>query len=162
MIGDLININDLIIDSEQIHVVSKIQDDRIFYYPLNKDDSKGNITSSIPLKNLDKAAIRPLMTLSEIKQFLKKLASETPLNVPEFTNRNNNSNSLKEILYLNDPLKTGRLLIYFYQLQIKSDLSRFDQSIFDQALKHLAEEIAVVSKITFESAKKQILSVIKK
>jgi RNA polymerase-interacting CarD/CdnL/TRCF family regulator len=162
MSGYLINMNDFIIDSEQIHIVSKIDNDRIFYYPMTKDSSKGNITSSIPLNNLERAGIRPLMTVTETKQFLKKLATEEPLDIPEFTNRNNNSNSLKEVLYLNDPIKTGRLLIYFCRHQAQADLSRFDQSIFDQALKHLAEEIATVCKITFDVAKKQVLSAIKK
>lgn len=159
----VINVGDMIVDSEQIHVVSKIENDRVFYYPLQKDDSKGKSTSSIPLSNLSKADIRPIFTKIEAKEFLKKIATEPPLEIPEFTNRNNNSNSLKEVLYLNDPIKTGRLLIYFLQHQTaETPLSRFDQSIYEQALVHLSEEIAVACNIDLDTAKKQILSAIKR
>lgn len=159
----VINVGDMIVDSEQIHVVSKIENDRVCYYPLHADSSKGKCTSSIPLSNLSKADIRPILTKAEVKEFLKKIATEQPLEVPEFTNRNNNSNSLKEILYLNDPTKTARLLIYFLQHQTATTpLSRFDQSIYEQALTHLGEEIAVACDIDLDSAKKQILSAIKK
>jgi len=159
----VINVGDLIIDSEQIHVVSKIENDRIFYYPFEKDSTKGNCTSSTPLSNFSKADVRPILTKTEIKEFLKKLSNEEPLEIPEFTNRNNNSNSLKEILYLNDPIKTGRLLIYFIRHQTaETPLSRFDQSIYEQALLHLAQEISTVTDTTIDAAKKQILSVIKK
>lgn len=159
----IINIGDLIIDSEQIHVVSKIENDRVFYYPLQADDSKGKCTSSIPLLNLSKADIRPILTKTEVKEFLKKIATEQPLEIPEFTNRNNNSNSLKEVLYLNDPIKTARLLIYFLQHQTETTpLSRFDQSIYEQALNHLSQEISVVCDIDLATAKKQLLSAIKK
>lgn len=159
----VINVGDMIVDSEQIHVVSKIENDRVFYYPLQADDTKGKCTSSIPLSNLSKADIRPILTKAEVKEFLKKITTEEALEVPEFTNRNNNSNSLKEVLYLNDPIKTGRLLIYFTQHQTPTTpISRFDQSIYEQALNHLSEEIAVVCNIDLNTAKKQLLSAIKR
>ena len=69
---------------------------------------------------------------------------------------------LKEYLYLNNPLKTGQLLILLNQRQQNAPLSKIDQLIFDQALDHLSQEIAVVNQIDIKVAQKQILLAISK
>lgn len=157
----MLNVGDMIIDFDQIHVVAKIENDRVFYYPLTEDGNKGKIVSSIPLNNFKKASIRPLFTKTEAKDFLKSLAKLKSLEITSPTYKNNN-NSLKEYLYLNDPVVTGQLLIYLTDRQKTSIYSKSDQIIFDQALNHLASEIAAASKITLDSAKKQILTAIKR
>jgi RNA polymerase-interacting CarD/CdnL/TRCF family regulator len=154
-------VGEMIIDFDQISVVSKIEDDLVFYYPLTKDLNKSNVTSSIPLNNLSKAGIRSLFSKNDIKDLLKNLTKQEPLDIPSYTNKNNNNN-LKEYLYLNDPSKTGQLLIYLALRQKTPDYSKSDQLIFDQALDHLSQEVSVVNNISLDVAQKQILSAIKK
>jgi RNA polymerase-interacting CarD/CdnL/TRCF family regulator len=152
----------MIIDSEQVHVVSKIENNNIFYVPLLKDNSKGSSSSFIPLENFSKACLRPLLTKSEVKELLEQLSKELPLDFPKSTNQTNTSNLLKEVLYQNDPLKTGRLLIYLNSRLPKIELSRFEKLIFEQSLDHLSAEISVVNDITVDAAKKLILSAVKR
>ncbi|MDD4106437.1 MAG: hypothetical protein PHX84_00635 [Candidatus Shapirobacteria bacterium] len=157
-----INVGDLIIDSEQVHVVSKIESDNIHYAPLRTDSSKGSSSSFIPLVNFSKACLRPLLTKTEVKDLLKQLSKELPLELPVSTNQTNTSNLLKEVLYQNDPLKTGRLLIYLNLHSSDTVLSRFEKLIFDQALDHLVAEISTATDTTVDAAKKQILSAVKR
>lgn len=157
-----ITVGQMIIDSEQVHVVSKIENNNIYYYPLIKDSNKGFSSSFIPLDNFSKACLRPLLTKKEVKELLKQLSKEPPLDFPKSTNQTNTSNLFKEVLYQNDPLKTGRLLIYLNSHTLEAELSRFEKLIFDQALDHLSAEISVVNDITLDMAKKQILSVVKR
>jgi RNA polymerase-interacting CarD/CdnL/TRCF family regulator len=154
-----VKVGDMIVDSDQIHVVSKIENGLVSYHPLTKDANGGNNTGSIPLDNFSKAGIRPILTKKDVKTFLKNLPTEKPLNVPVYNFKNNNS--LKEYLYLNDPTKTGQFLIYLKGCQKDSPLSNSDQAIFDQAVKHLSDEISVVNQIPFTTAKKQLLSALK-
>ena len=157
-----ITVDQMIIDSEQVHVVTKIENNNIYYAPLLKDSSKGSSSSFIPLDNFSKACLRPLLTKTEAKELLKQLPKELPLDFPKSTNQTNTSNLLKEVLYQNDPLKTGRLLIYLNSHPSETELSRFEKLIFEQALDHLAAEISVVNDTTLDMAKKQVLSAVKR
>lgn len=157
-----INVGQMIIDSEQIHVVTKIENGNVHYDPLQKDSNKGNSSSFIPLVNFSKACLRPLMTKSETKEFLKQLLKEQPLDFPKSTNQTNTTNLLKEVLYQNDPLKTGRLLIYLNLHATEVELSRFEKLIFEQAVTHLSSEVSVVNDIPLTAAKKLVLSAVKR
>ncbi len=157
-----ITVGQKIIDSEQVHVVSKIENNNIYYTPLLKDSNKGSSSSFIPLDNFSKACLRPLLTKTEVKELLKQLTKELPLDFPKSTNQTNTSNLLKEVLYQNDPLKTGRLLIYLNSHPSDTEPSRFEKLIFEQALDHLVAEISVVNETTLDAAKKQILSAVKR
>jgi RNA polymerase-interacting CarD/CdnL/TRCF family regulator len=157
-----LKVGDLIIDFSEIHVIQKIEDNRVFYKSIIEDKSKGSITSSIPLANFPKARLRPIFTKTEIAQFLKNLSHQVALEIPNYSNKSNNLNSLKEYLYLNDPLKTGQLLIYLNERQNTPLYTKSDQIIFDQGLHHLSEEISVSSNISIEEAQKQVLKAIKK
>jgi RNA polymerase-interacting CarD/CdnL/TRCF family regulator len=157
-----ITVGQMIIDSEQVHVVSKIENNNIYYKPLLKDNNKGSSSSFIPLDNFSKACLRPLLKKDEVKELLKQLAKELPLDFPKSTNQTNTSNLLKEVLYQNDPLKTGRLLIYLNLRTSEAELSRFERLIFDQAIDHLSAEISVVNNISLDIAKKQILLAVKR
>jgi len=153
-------VGDLIIDSDQVHTISKIDNDRLFYTPISTTNS---CSGSIPVSNLAQACIRPLMSKSEIKSFLENLSLETPLEVPFSPSaRTNNNNFLKDVLFLNNPVKTGRLLVYLSNLKEESKLSSSDQDLFNQAVSHIAEEISIVEKITPKSATQKILSAIKR
>jgi len=157
-VQNLAKVGDMIIDSDQINVITKIDNGLVFFSPLIKDVNvgKGEVICSIPTDNFSKAGIRFLLTKDEVKAFLKDLTTQKPLNIPVYTNKNNNS--LKEYLYLNNPTKTGQLLIFLNHRQKDIPLSKFDQIIFDQAICHLAEEIAAVNETNLEVAKKQILA----
>lgn len=154
-----IKIGQKIIDSDQIHVVSKIENNKIYYFPLK---SKAGSSSFIPLENFSKACIRPLLSKEEIKKLLAQIPKELPLEFPKLTNQTNTTNLLKEVLYLNDPIQTSRLLIYLNLRQKEADLSRFEKLIYNQALEHLSSEISVANNTTIIQAQKQILSAIKR
>lgn len=154
-----IKIGDKIIDYDQIHVVFKIDDDIIHYESLIKGEKNKNLQSAISSKNFKKAGIRFLMTKKQVQEFLISLNSQMLLDMPINTNKNNN---LKEIIYLNDPLKTGRLLKFLWQRRELPIYTKVDQMIFDQAINHLSNEISVVEKISFEKAKSKIITELKK
>ncbi len=154
------SVGDLIIDSDQIHTITKIENDVLFYKSSN--DSLNSCISSIPIKNLSLACIRPLLTKSEIKKFLENLNNKEVDKI-SFTTKNqfNNSNFFKEILYLNNPSRTGQLLVHLFKTEKDSPLSKTDQNIFDQAISHLAKELSFVNKISVDTAKNQILTALK-
>lgn len=156
-------VGDKIIDYEKIHVISKIESDVVYFYPLVMTDEHRTLTSSIPLNNFKKAGIRPLMSKSEIKLFLKSLKNIEPIEFPANTNKNTN---LKEFLYLNNPSKTGQLLQYLFERQNNVPpapvYTKADKAIFDQALDHLADEISIVNDISIDKARTQILTAMKK
>lgn len=157
------NVGDLIIDSNQVHTIVKIEDDKIFYQSLNQSSSRHDCLNSIPLTNLSMARIRPLLTPQEVKDFLKKISTEEEIDSPKINNnRINSSNFFKDIIYLNDPQKTAKLLIHLLKIKNETKLSYVDQSIFDQGLAHLAEEISVVSNISVSTATAKILAAIKR
>jgi len=163
MVTSKFNVGDLIIDSNQVHTIVKIEDDKIFYQPLNQNNNRHNCLNSIPLINLSMARIRPLLSPSEVKDLLKTLSSEAEMELPKSTNnRINNNNAYKDILYLNEPVKTAKLLIHLQKLKKDTKLSYADQSVFDQGLNHLSEEISVVSNISASSATTKILTAIKR
>jgi len=157
------NVGDLIIDSNQVHTIVKIEDEKIFYEPLNQNNNRHNCLNSIPLTNLSMARIRPLLSPSEVKKMLETMSTEEEMDSPKATNnRINNNNTYKDILYLNEPVKTVKLLIHLQKLKKETKLSYADQSVYDQGLNHLAEEISVVSNISVSTATAKILAAIKR
>lgn len=163
MVTSKFNVGDLIIDSNQVHTIVKIEDEKIFYEPLNQNNNRHNCLNSIPLANLSMARIRPLLSPSEVKKMLEGMTTEEEMDSPKSTNnRINNNNFFKDVLYLNDPEKTIKLLIHLQKVKKDNKLSYADQSVFDQGLNHLAEEISVVSNISVSTAAAKILAAIKR
>ena len=155
-----LHIGDKIIDSDQIYEIFKIEENKIFYKPLGNT----GCTGSIPIGNLTQACIRPLMTKPEIKLFLENLGYEKPIEIPfSASAKVNNGVFLKDILYLNNPERTTRLLIHLSILKRDIEkLSYSDQAIFDQALNHLVEEIALVTNGSIEQVREKILKKIER
>ena len=153
-----LKVGDRIIDSDQVYVIFKIEGGKIFYQQL-EGTSRGGGTGSIPMDNLDQACIRPLMTKSEVNFFFENLDNEKPLDVPVNANAKvNNGAFLKDILYLNNPNKTAKLLIHLSLVKSSiGKLSYLDQSIFDQGLNHLCDEIAIVTETSKEKIREKIL-----
>ncbi len=156
------DVGNKIVDSDQIYVIFKIDDGKIYYRPI--DDSKSGCTGSIPVNNLVQACIRPLMTKLEVKKFLDNLPKEEKLEVPSNGNSKiNNGAFLKEIIYLNNPGKTAKLLVYLIGLKKSlGKLSYSDQSVFDQGLNHLVNEISVVTETAPEKIQEKILKAIQR
>lgn len=155
MLNSKYHIGEMIIDFNQINVITKIENNRIFYKPINNENDR--CISSIPLNNLSLAHMRLLMTKSEVKNLLENLPYEKAIDIPCNSNRINSSNFLKEIIYLNNPQRTAKVLILLEKLKKDSKLSSTDESLYDQALSHLTNEISVVTKTSFESVKEKIL-----
>lgn len=156
------SVGEKIIDSDGIYVIFKIDEGRIHYRPVS--DGKNGCTGSIPIDNLIQACIRPLMSKAEIKLFWENLTDEKPLEIP-FSNNSkvNNGAFLKDILYLNNPSKTAKLLIYLAGL--KKDLNKLsysDQAVFDQALNHIVDEISVVTENPSRKIQEKILKTIER
>lgn len=162
MSNNSFKVGDKIIDSDQVYVIFKIENDKIFYCPFDK--KKSNCTGSIPIENLDQACIRHLMTKNEVADFLKSLTKVKPIEMAQpATTRNNNGAFLKDILYSNDVNKTAKLLVYLSNLKQNSPkLVYSDQSVYDQALNHLAEEISVVMNTSIDQAREKILKAIER
>lgn len=156
------NVGDRIVDSDQIYVIFKIDEGKIYYRPIT--DDKSGCTGSIPINNLVQACIRPLMTKSEVKIFWENLSKEEPLDIPLSTNSKiNNGAFLKDILYSNDPKKTVKLLVYLCGLKKSlGKLSYSDQSVFDQALSHLVDEVAIVTETPSDKVRVKILKSIER
>ena len=153
-----LKVGDRIIDSDQIYVIFKIESGKIFYQQM-AEVNRGGGTGSIPMDNLAQACIRPLMAKPEAKIFLENLAYEKPLEAPISTNTKvNNGAFLKDILYLNNPTRTAKLLVHLSLIKSNTGkLSYLDQSIFDQGLNHLSNEIAIVMGISVEKIREKIL-----
>ncbi len=151
------NVGDRIIDSDQIYVIFKIDGGKIFYRPVT--DEKSGCTGSIPINNLGQACIRLLMTKSEVKMFWENLSIEAPLEVPLSNNSKiNNGAFLKDILYLNNPSKTTKLLVYLSMMKKNlGKLSYSDQMIFDQGLSHLVDEVSMVTEVIPKKVQEKVL-----
>lgn len=157
--GISLKVGDKIVDYDQVHVICKIENGLVYYHPLSENDKSKKVESYIPIDNFKKAGIRPLMTKTEAKLFLKSFSDQKAFEIPVNANKNNN---FKEYLYLNDPYKTGQLLSFLYARQSLPIYTKSDQLIFEQALNHLSSEISAALDISFDKAKSQIMSVLKK
>jgi len=104
------------------------------------------------------------MTKSEVKIFWENLSKEESLDLPLNTNSKiNNGAFLKDILYLNNPNKTTKLLVYLFALKKSlGKLSYSDQSVFDQALDSLVKEIAIVTGMATDKIREKILKSIER
>lgn len=111
---------------------------------------------SIPVENILKSGLRHLIEADEVKeiyQLLKKpLASDT---IFDFK-------TIKEILYLNDPLKTVYVLKQLSANKVITGekFSQNYQDITNKIIYHLSAEIAFVTKKKTESIEKKIRSLL--
>jgi RNA polymerase-interacting CarD/CdnL/TRCF family regulator len=95
---------------------------------------------------------------------VENLPKEEPLDIPMSTNSKiNNGAFLKDILYSHDPKKTVKLLVYLCGLKKSlGKLSYSDQSVFDQALSHLVDEVAIVTETPSDKVRVKILKSIER
>ena len=151
------HVGDYIIDSDQIFIISKIDKDRLYYLPANKEDDKyHSVSGSIPLANAISSGFRTLITPAEIKTFFKQLAKKQPvLEVPEPIDPKN----YKEFICQNDPFQNIPLLqqLWITKNKIDATFSSNNRLTLETITNHLSEEFSLVTKKSPESIKAKIL-----
>lgn len=141
-------VGDNIIDNFQVYTVQKIVEEfdnkgkqnTIVYY--NPKTNNVDLMCSIPLKNFSEASLRKLMDKEELKCLLSDLSNKAA----EEVWIDNNAKNGKEILYLNNPTKTAKLLKNLWQKKKNNIISylKSDQEIFDIALNHIIDEVVLI------------------
>ena len=141
-------IGDNIIDNFQVYTVQKIVEETeknggqrtvVYYAPVNNV----NLLCSTPLKNFSEASLRKLMNKEELKFFITALSEKAADEVWV----DNNAKNAKEILYLNNPTKTAKLLKNLWQKKKDNVVNylKSDQEIFEVAMNHILDEIVLIS-----------------
>ena len=144
-------VGDVIVDSDQIYKIYEMKEGLVYYKPLHLNDKHNSLTCSIPEANLFKAGLRRPLTEEQVEHFLIELKG---INVGE---QLIDYKMVKETIFLNDPSKTAPILKLLWENKGKGDVySRTDEDLLGAIISHLADEIALVLKITPEEAKRKI------
>ena len=156
-----IKVGDLLVDSDQIYKVYSVEHDGkeedgknrklLNYRPLSRDGKHDSLTCSIPEVNMFKAGLRRPLTKEQIELFMEELQKKTDDSLGI------DYKLVKEVLFLNDPLKTAPLLKQLWENKGKGDVySRTDEELLESILHHLVAEIAMVLNISEEKALQKI------
>jgi RNA polymerase-interacting CarD/CdnL/TRCF family regulator len=161
-------VGDKIVDYGQVYRVFKIKKDRIFngekedciyYKPYFKIDKSQSLVCSIPQSNIEEANLRKPVSKKKINETLQLLAKK-PDDEIKVTIKEAEA-YFKE----NDPVETARLLRLLWlekQDEEKKGLATRKKMMYQNALRHLVEEMSVVQKIGLKEAKKKIRRRLKK
>ncbi|MFA5749626.1 MAG: hypothetical protein WC895_00165 [Candidatus Shapirobacteria bacterium] len=160
-------VNDYIIDFENIYQIFEQknqknysgQNTEYFFYRSNETNSRDQqIVCSTPINNIAKSGLRHLITSEEIKNIYKELEEKYD------ENKITDPKLIKEILYLNDPLKDVNILkqLFWEKNQNPDAFSRSNKELTENILNHLCDEIAFVSKKPVDVIKTKILSILSK
>lgn len=145
------NVGDLISDSDQIYKIYKIAGDAIFYKPRVPENRHSSLDCSIPIVDALKSGTRPLLSKTEVNDFFDYL------NKIEVSEDEVDYKTIKDVLYLNNPLKTAPTLKLLLRNKAKTGvLSRVDQDLLEKITAHLAEEISLVTKTPPEQIRSKI------
>jgi RNA polymerase-interacting CarD/CdnL/TRCF family regulator len=104
-------------------------------------------TARIPVDNLKRAGMRPVMTKTQANEIIKGIGSKSTLAKYDF-------NGAKEEVYVNDPLKTVPILNYIWIN--KDSLSKNEIELMWQIVDNLAREVAFVTKGKFGQVKEHL------
>ena len=151
-------VGEKIIDSEQIYLLYEIKNQKISasenreyvcYKPLSASGPR--MTGSIPVDNAQRAGLRKLMSKSEIEEFMKMAKKVKPLDIIDY-------NMYKDILSMNDPLKTLPLLkaLWIKKKEMNETFSRGDQEILETIIAHLISEFSYVTKTGADVVRKKL------
>jgi len=124
------------------------------YRPLNPEQKYASF--SIPVENISKSGLRHLIRPDEVKEIYQLLKKPLPDDTPfDFK-------SIKEILYLNEPLKTVYVLkqLCANKVATAEKFSANYQDITNKIIYHLSQEIAFVTKKKPDLIEKKIRSLI--
>ena len=161
-------VGDKVVDFGQVCRIYKIKKDRnlegkkedcIYYKPYFKSEKNQSIICSIPKSNVEEENVRKPVSKKKISEVLKLLGQkpngEITINVTKA------STYLRE----NDPIETARLLKILWlekQGNEEKKLSTRKKMMYQNAMRHLVEEIAVVQNISLKKAKEKISRRLKK
>ncbi|MEI8067627.1 MAG: hypothetical protein WCG91_01595 [Candidatus Shapirobacteria bacterium] len=158
-------VGDSIIDNFQVYTVSGVieqtnnkgQAEVVVHYA---PKTNPNLICSTPLKNFQEASLRKLMDKNELKSLIKDLAIKADDEVWV----DNNAKNGKEILYLNNPTKTAKLLKNLWQKKKNNVVNylKSDQEMFDTAMNHLVDEICLVCDDSKIKSKEMVMKALDK
>ncbi|MFA6007121.1 MAG: hypothetical protein WC784_00545 [Candidatus Shapirobacteria bacterium] len=160
---NVFSVHDFITDFEDIYQIfgKKSEKDyhgvdcEYFLYHSIKDNQKA-ASFSIPVNNILKSGLRRLIEIPEIEEIYQIL--KKPLNNTDIFD----FKTIKETLYLNDPIKTAFVLkqLCANKVVTAEKFSKNYQEILNEIVLHLSNEIAFVTKKTPESVEKKIRSLL--
>lgn len=155
---DTFNVGDYIIDSDQIFVVSKIDQNRLHYRPTKAEGRYQSVTGSIPVQNVTSSGFRSLLTAKDFNTFITQLslakASLEPID-PKF---------FKELLCQNDPFKIIPLLkqLWIHKNNPAVNFSGSNRDTLENILCHLTDEFSLVTGRSPESIRTRIINTLTK
>jgi len=135
-------------------------DTLLIFSPFFKPDQESEITSSIPLKNIDKTTIRPPISRKQVQEVLDVLSDKKikkDIIVVDVL-------TAKAVLNQNNPYEIAQTVRKIYLEKICKDM-KFTGSknyIFELLISRLAEEIALVLDISPDKATTKIHNQLKK
>lgn len=160
-------VGDKVVDFGQVFRIFKIKksvtlegkkEDFIYYKPYFKPEKNQSMVCSIPKSNIEEADLRKPVSGKKISEVLKLLGQEP--------NGETTINVTKVSMYLreNDPLETARLLkiLWLEKQDEEKKLSTRKKTVYQNAMRHLVEEIAAVQKIGLKKAREKINARLKK
>lgn len=151
-----ISVGSLLIDSSQVYVVSQITEGRVYYHPVaDPQDSRSQMTGSVPLTNIDLAGFRQLFTSKQIDIFYQTLASTKTESIID-------PKSFKDLTTSNDPLKLVPLIRQLWQEKDQSNslLVNSHRDTLEKILSHICQEFSLVSKKSTDQVYKKIASIL--
>jgi RNA polymerase-interacting CarD/CdnL/TRCF family regulator len=155
---DTFNVGDYIIDSDQIFIVSKIEQERLHYKPTKAEGRYQSVTGSIPVQNVASSGFRLLLAPKDFNTFITQLSlakvSPEPIDPKLF----------KEILCQNDPFKIIPLLkqLWVHKTNPAANFSGSNRDTLESILRHLTDEFSLVTRKSPESVRTRIINTLSK
>jgi len=143
---------DYLIDSDGIYQVTKIDESRLHYRPI--DSQHGSVTGSIPITNIQSSGFRHLQTPKEFKDFLTKLSQSSLPEVPI------DSKYFKEISFLNNPFESIPLLLQLWNQKNNPNVnfSGSNRDTLELIINHLCQEFSLSTHQSPEIIRKKIIN----
>jgi RNA polymerase-interacting CarD/CdnL/TRCF family regulator len=160
-------VNDYIIDFENIYQIFEQKNQKnysgqnaeyFFYRSIETNSRNQQVVCSTPIENIAKSGLRHLIDLKDVKDFYKQL--EEKYDEVNFID----PKLIKEILYLNNPLKNLDILkqLFSEKNQKPDTFSRSNKELTENLLNHVSNEIAFVAQKPVVTVKAKIVSVLSK
>ena len=125
----------------------------IFYEPYFENEDSNSITCSIPITSIEKTCIRKPISKKGLEDMLSILSES-----PNGEKNQVNTTVFREVLRSNDAQKTAEIvkLLWMDKEDELTNFSRQKRDVFQQAMKRLTEEIALVAEISLAEAQEKI------
>ena len=147
------SVGELISDSEQIYKIHKIDNGVMYYKPRVVEERHDSVECSIPMANADRAGIRKLLSKSDIDSFFEYLGKI------DVSGTTVDYKSVKDVLSINDPLKTVPILKLLLKNKAgAANFSRSDEDLLGKILVHLTDEMSLITGVAQEKIRSKILS----